>query len=168
MNTLRFKTCTKGIILTALVLAPIGASGARSQTMVDQELAARRQAILQQDQLTTDDGQIIDQDAVLVPPPPPVVPEPVVAPIARTSEPAPQSVFSTVNWRDRYYARPYASFYYGPPRGYRYWDYGPSYYRPDYGDYGYRSCYYGTPRLGYYDYPYGGTARVGPLRFYWR
>jgi hypothetical protein len=67
-------------------------------------------------------------------------------------------------WGRRYYGRPYAGYYYpGPARyysGYR------GYYRPYYGSYP-DNYYYGPPRYRYYDYPYG-TARVGPLRFYWR
>jgi len=163
MNMLHSKTRLIGLLVGSLILAPGAVS--RAQTNEDQELAARRQAILQQDQLVTEDGQIISQDEVLVPPPVSVAPARAAAPVVRASEPQTQVVYQPVNRRGRFYGRPNAGFYYGPPRAYRNWDYGPSYYRSYYG---YHSHYYGTPRFGYYDSPYGGTARVGPLRFYWR
>jgi hypothetical protein len=130
----------------------------------EQELAARRQAILQHDQLFTDDGQIVDLDAVRMPPPQPVAPTAV-----RTSEPQTQTVYRPIGWRGRSYGRPYAGYYYGPPRG-RYYARYPGSYDPSYGGYGYGypGSYYGTPRFGYYDYPYGGAARVGPVRVFWR
>ena len=67
-------------------------------------------------------------------------------------------------YRDGYYGRP----------AYRY-GYAPRYYRnyggPVAAPYPYDAYYYGGPRYygarPYY-YPYDGTARVGPMRFYWR
>jgi hypothetical protein len=174
MNMLHYKTRATGVLLAALVLAP-GVS--RAQTSRDQDPGARRDAILQQDQIVTEDGQIINQVGVLAPPPVPVAPAPAAPSVARSSETPAQAAYRPVNWRGRYYGRPYA-YYYGPQRDYRYRDYryrdygpnfgpnfGPNYYQPPYG---YRTYYYGTPRFGYYDYPYGGAARVGPFRVYWR
>ncbi len=143
------KGAVGGFLLAALV-APLGTANAQSN--VADSLEARRAAILQQDQLFTDDGQLLETDAVVATPT--------------------QSVpVQTVAWRGRYY-RP--SYYYGAPRA-RYYARYPSYYdnynsyygSPYYGGYGevYRGGYYGRP--GYYGYPYG-AARVGPLRFYWR
>jgi len=165
MNMLHYKTRATGVLLAALVLAP-GVS--RAQTSRDQDLGARRDAILQQDQFVTEDGQIIHQEGVLASPPEPVAPAPAASSVARSSESPAQAVYRPVNGRGRYYGRPYA-YNYGPQRDYRYRDYGPNYgpnyYQPPYG---YRTYYYGTPRFGYYDYPYGGAARVGPFRVYWR
>ncbi len=162
MNTLLFKTCLLGISFGATMLAPVGI--ARSQASADQELAARRQAIVQREELITEDGQIVDQDEVVNLPPRPVAPSTVSA-----SQPQLQIVYRPISWRGRYDARRYAGYNYGPPRG-RFYARYPSYYDPYYGGYGYgyRGYYYGTPRFGYYDYPYGGAARVGPLRIYWR
>ena len=78
-----------------------------------------------------------------------------------------------VRWRNGYrggygyYGRPYGAYY--APRGYGY--YGPRNYGAyNYGGngYGYSNRYYG-PRYGGYGYgaPYG-TARVGPVRVFWR
>ena len=69
----------------------------------------------------------------------------------------------------RYYSTPYEYGYAVPYPGPSY--YGPSYrYLP--GDYyygrRYYGDYYGTPNVGYYDFPGGGQVRVGPLRFGWR
>ncbi len=67
------------------------------------------------------------------------------------------------SWYDGSY-RPYyyRQRYYEPSYGYYPYDgyyYGPRYY----------GNYYGTPRIGYRDYPGGGgQVRVGPLRFGWR
>jgi hypothetical protein len=153
----------------ALILA---ASPALAQVDQDQSLDARRNAILAQDQIFTDDGEVVDQDSVQVPAPLTFAP----AVSIRTSDGS--SRVQTVGWRNRYYGRPYGAYYYGPPRaryysGYRgyygspYRYYGDAYYG-GYG-YGYRGGYYGTPRVGYYDGYYGGGAvRVGPLRVGWR
>ena len=60
------------------------------------------------------------------------------------------------------YRSPYYGPYYGPSYGYYPGD-GYYYGRRYYGD------YYGTPNLGYRDFPGGGgQVRVGPLRFGWR
>lgn len=75
-----------------------------------------------------------------------------------------------------YYYRQYASprvggytYSYGGPGAYYY---SPGYYSPGYAPGYYGSpygAYYGTRNFGYRDYgPYGGTVRVGPVRFGWR
>jgi hypothetical protein len=84
-------------------------------------------------------------------------------------------------WYDNTY-RPYYYRQYTSPRvgGYMYGPgtyygsgayYSPGYYSPGY-SYGYGApagAYYGTRNLGYRDFgPYGGTVRVGPVRFGWR
>ena len=128
----------------------------------EQELAARRQAILQQDQLFTEDGQIVDPDAVPVPPPQPVAPPAIHARVDDTAALTRSDgavamdgrMLATITVRRGAVITPAI-----PATTTRY--YG------GYG-YGYRGNYYGTPRFGYYDYPYGGAARVGPMRFYWR
>jgi hypothetical protein len=131
-----------GILLGAATLTSAGFT--RAQAIAEPDLATRRQAILQRDQLITDDGRIIKADAAL--------------------SPQSQSVFRQASWRGRYYGRPYAG-YYGSPRG-RYYARYPSYYQP-YDGYRYPGAYYGTPRNGYYDTPYGGAARVGRFRVFW-
>jgi hypothetical protein len=76
------------------------------------------------------------------------------------------TVAEPVRWGRRAYARPY----YGRPYG-AYYAPGPRYYSGYRGNYGpspWGARYYGTPRYGYYDYPYGGGARAGGMRFYWR
>lgn len=117
--------------------------------------AARRQAILQLDELVTEDGQLIDQDATLV------------RATRATYRSSPDSTpFQEVRWgRGGYYGRsyyrPYGGYYYGPrtyARYPRYYDPYRSYYGPRYGYYGYSYPYYGRPY---------GAARVGPMRFYW-
>jgi hypothetical protein len=157
MNRFQIKLCAVGVVCAASLLAVVGA--ARAQIFnEDQELAARRQAILRQDEFITDDGRIIDQDDVRLPPPQTVV---------AFAKPR-QVPVETVAWVGRYYGRPYAGNYYAPPRA-RYYARYPGYYAPyyGYGGYGYgnRGYYFGAPR--YYNSPYG-TARVGGLRFYWR
>ena len=83
-------------------------------------------------------------------------------------------------WYDNTY-RPYYYRQYSSPRvgGYAY-SYGgpgayyhsPGYYSPGYAPRSYGApygAYYGTPNVGYRDFgPYGGTVRVGPVRFGWR
>lgn len=61
-------------------------------------------------------------------------------------------------FRRQYYRRPYRRYY-----GY----YSRPYYNryPFYG-YGYR--YYGVPRFGYYQTPWGGGVRIGPYGYFWR
>ncbi|MEX2092821.1 MAG: hypothetical protein WD971_09100 [Pirellulales bacterium] len=166
MNAIHNRTRAVGILLAAAMLVP--ACVARAQPSEDQELAARRQAILQQEQLFTEEGEIIYQDETKVPPPQIVKPEPAAPSAARTREPQRQTVYRPFDWRGHYYGDPNVRYYYGPPRG-RYYARYPGYYypyndRPYYGD----RYYHGTPRFGYDDYPYNGAARVGRFRFYWR
>ena len=73
-----------------------------------------------------------------------------------------------VRWyRGAYYGGPVYRYGYAPR--YRYYGY---YGGPMAGPYPYDAYYYGGPRYYYgprpYYYPYDGTARVGPARFYWR
>ena len=161
MTNSRYKLAATSFLLVAGTLLP---TAARAQS-TDQEQTARRQAILQQDQFITEDGEIVDQDAIVLPPPQATFRE------TQSSTPVQQ-----VRWRGRYYGGP--AGYYGAPRAQYYARY-PSYYDPysrAYGYGGYRNYY--TPGYGYrgysgygyrdygYRYP-NGAARVGPLRFYW-
>jgi hypothetical protein len=150
MNTPQ-KMLVASLLFGAAALAPNFASAQASD-----DLAARRQAILQQDELLTDDGQIIEQDVAL---------DPATRATFRSSPEV--SPFQEVRWRRGafyYGGRPYSA-YYGRPRYYarypRYYDgYGyRNYYRPGYG-----YDRYGAPY--YYGRPYG-AARVGPLRVIW-
>lgn len=128
------------------------------------DAAARRHAILQQDQSVNDEGQLIDQDATLV------------AATRAGFRGAPDSApVQQVRWRrGAYYGggynRPYAAYYGGS----RYSAPFPRNYEPYYGGYRYGYRTYG-PGYGYYGYgdpyfygggPYG-TARVGRFRVFW-
>ena len=155
MNTLYHKFGATSLLFVAALSIP---TGVNAQAVVDrdQEFAARRAAILQQDQFITDDGVIVDQNDVVLPP---------------SQLAAPARTFQTVGWRGRYYGRPYAG-YYAAPRA-RYYARYPGYYNggPYYSGYGYGyGGYYARPYgYGYRGYPYGGYgARVGPGRVFWR
>jgi hypothetical protein len=164
MNTLKNRFVAS-LLFVAAAIAP---NFARAQAGDD--LAARRQAILQQDELVTDDGQIIEQSVAVVPA--------TRATFRNSGDAAP---FQEVRWRrgygghyGGYYGRPYGA-YYGGPRNYaRYPQYYDPYYRGGYGyggGYGYRAYgpgydYYRSDRPYYYGRPYG-AARVGPLRVIW-
>jgi hypothetical protein len=138
MNTLRYKLFVMALGAVMMV------SDGRLQA---EELESR----------VVKDSQAVDDE--LVPPQVPVAPT-TIGPIA-DDEPL---AYRPVRFYRRPFYRgwgpghymPYRSYYYPNPYGYYYYG-GPRYYN-----------YYGTPRFGYYDYPYGGTARVGPRRFFWR
>ena len=79
----------------------------RTSLSEEQELAARRQAILQQDEFitTTADHR---SGRVRLPPPQTWL---------RLADTRGNMPCSTARWGGRYYGRPYAGYYYGPPRG---------------------------------------------------
>lgn len=64
-------------------------------------------------------------------------------------------------------------YYSGRPVYRRYYEYYPGTVYSPYGNYGYGygypyGAYYGTPRIGYYNSPWGQGVRVGPFGFGWR
>jgi hypothetical protein len=149
----------KNMLVASLLFGAAALAPNFARAQAGDDLAARRQAILQQDELVTDDGQIIEQNVAVVPA--------TRATFRNSGDAAP---FQEVRWRrgyGGYYGRSYGA-YYGGPRGYaRY----PGYYDPYYGGgygYGYRAYGpgYGYDRPYYYGRPYG-AARVGPLRVIW-
>jgi hypothetical protein len=167
MNTFHERSRAIGVVVAAVMLVPVYV--VRAQPSDDQQRAARRQAILQQDQLFTEEGEIVYQDETRVPPPQ-LIQRAQAAPSAkRDSDPQPYTVYRPYDWRGHYYSDSRVRYYYTPPRA-RYYSRYPGYYEPYYGRayYGYRGYYYGAPRFGYNDYPYGGTVRVGGFRLYWR
>jgi hypothetical protein len=129
------------------------------------ELAARRQAVLQQDTFLTDDGEIVDQDAIVLPQTN-AVPVRTMTYRAENTERVP---VEQVRWGRRYY-RNYGGYY--APRTYapRYYSGYGSYYAP-YGGYlraygpGYYPGRYYGPGYGRY---YGGGIRFGRAGVYWR
>jgi hypothetical protein len=143
MNTFHYNAI--GFVLGAAMLAPAGLARADDleSRLVDREVRLQEARA----------G--LEATDVIVPPEVPVAPE-AVGPIE-------DGVVQPVYWGRRFYRGPVYRYGAWGPRYYRSYYY-PNYYGGYYPGPRYYG-YYGGPR--YYDYPYG-TARIGPLRFYWR